>query len=154
MESLERILIIIKPDGMRFQDEILDRLDELEGVEQIKQRIYAPAPQELLERNYAEHKGKDFYEWIIRDMQKGSVYAAVYKGENVIERVKELCGPTDPKEARLKAPNSLRALSDDDMGLSRQEQRLVENIIHRSADEEAAEYEISVWFPNLQADSL
>ena len=156
-QGIERTLVIIKPEGMEdhklFRD-VLTRLDEIEGIEFIAATMYTcETPRDKkIAATYKEHEGKDFYEWFFPYFAGKQIHIAVYEGENAIEKVKELCGPTDPAAAREEAPDSLRALSDDDLTRSIEEKRMVRNIVHRSDNRDAARYEIGIWFPRLKCD--
>jgi nucleoside-diphosphate kinase len=66
------------------------------------------------------------------------------KENNVVTKVRELIGPTDPSKA---GSDTIRGkYSDDSMELAKQEQRLVHNLIHASDSDENAQKEINLWF--------
>jgi nucleoside-diphosphate kinase len=66
------------------------------------------------------------------------------KENNVVAKVRELIGATDPSKA---GPNTIRGkYSNDSMDLAKQEQRLVHNLIHASDSDENAYKEINLWF--------
>ena len=67
-------------------------------------------------------------------MMATPVVAMVLEGEGVIQKVFDICGPTDPKEA---APGTIRR----DFGVDKPH-----NVVHRSDSAEAAAKEISLLF--------
>jgi nucleoside-diphosphate kinase len=99
------------------------------------------ADRELLERHYAEHAGKAFFEPLVRFMSSGPVAAVVVEGERVIEGFRSLAGATDPTNA---APGTIRGDLGRDWGGP-----VVENIVHGSDSPESAGREITIWFPGL-----
>ena len=80
------------------------------------------------------HKGKPFYDGLIKYITSGPVVAMVVEGLNAIERVRMLVGATDPQKA---APGTIRGDYAQHIG---------RNIIHASDAKETAEKEIKLWF--------
>jgi len=142
-ESIERTLIIIKPDGVRrgLTGEILRRI-EAKGYTLLAAELRT-AGQEVLTAHYAEHEGKPFHAPLLEFMSSGPVLVAVAQGHRVIEGFRALCGATDPTAA---APGSIRGDLGRDWGLTVQQ-----NLVHGSDSPESAEREIALWFPDLGA---
>jgi len=138
---MERTLIIIKPDAVQKKaiGKILDRFIE-EGFE-IKALKMFRFTEEQAKQFYIVHKDRPFYGELVEFMTSGPVVAAVLEGENAIQRVREIIGPTDSEEARKVAPNSIRALFGTDKG---------KNAIHASDSKESASYEIPFIFSGLE----
>ncbi len=138
---MERTLIIIKPDAVEkgAVGKILDRFIE-EGFE-IKALKMFRFTEDQAKRFYIVHKERPFYRELVEFMTSGPVVAAVLEGENAIQRVREIIGPTDSEEARKVAPNSIRALFGTDKG---------RNAIHASDSKESADYEIPFIFSELE----
>jgi nucleoside-diphosphate kinase len=134
----QRTLVILKPDAVRrgLIGEIIGRVERKAGwtVRALELRTLDRA---TLERHYAEHMGKPFYEPLVELMLSGPVVTLVAEGERVIEGVRALAGPTDPIAA---APGSVRG----DFGTV-----VRENLIHASDSEKSAEREIKLFFPGL-----
>jgi nucleoside-diphosphate kinase len=66
------------------------------------------------------------------------------KENNVVAKVRELIGATDPSKA---GPDTIRGkYSDDSMDLAKEQLRLVHNLIHASDSDENALKEIDLWF--------
>lgn len=134
---LERTLGIVKPDGVRrgLCGEILRRI---EGAEL---RIVALRMKQLnakeAERFYFVHRDKPFFKELINFMTSGPIVIYVLEGENAIERYREIMGATDPQKADK---GTIRA----DLGESVQR-----NVVHGSDGPEAARFEISYFFPEI-----
>ena len=135
--TIERTLSIIKPDAVAkgVIGEIYSRFEQA-GV-----RIAAAEMLRLDEDSaggfYAEHKGKPFYDDLIRFMTSGPVMVQVLEGENVIALNRKLMGPTDPAEAE---PGTIRA----DYA-----QSIDANAVHGSDSPQSAAREIEYFFPEL-----
>jgi nucleoside-diphosphate kinase len=133
--ATERTLLIIKPDGVArgLVGEILQRV-ERKGytIEKIQGMVI---PQEVAEKHYAEHEGKPFYNDLIEYITEGLSVIAVIKGQNAVESVRVVMGPTDPLEA---TPGSIRG------GYATSVTR---NLVHGSDSLESAAREIALFFP-------
>jgi nucleoside-diphosphate kinase len=97
---------------------------------------------QLAEQHYIMLKDKPFYEellkYIMGEYHKRKVMALVYWGENAIDKVRKICGSTNPEEAD---PVSIRG------AYGRITTKGVyENVIHASTNEAEAEREIKLWF--------
>ena len=90
--------------------------------------------EELAKRQYAEHKGKEFYEPLMRFMVSSPILAMVIEGPNVIQVVRKLVGTTNPEEA---LPGTIRG----DYALSTRK-----NIMHASDSPASAQREIQIFF--------
>ena len=138
---MEKTLIIIKPDAVQKKavGKIIDRFIE-EGFE-VKALKMFRFTEEQAKQFYIVHKERPFYGELVEFMTSGPVVACVLEGENAIQRVREIIGPTDSEEARKTAPSSIRALFGTDKG---------KNAIHASDSEESASYEIPFIFSGLE----
>ncbi len=139
--SLQRTLILIKPDGVkrRLIGEVLARI-ERKGYSVVALKMLA-ADRNLLSRHYAEHEGKHFYEPLLEFMSSGPIVALIAEGERVIEGFRTIAGATDPTTA---APGSIRGDLARDQGT-----KVVQNLVHGSDSEESAKREIAIFFPEL-----
>ena len=132
----QRTLVLLKPDAVSrgLIGEILARIERKAGW-----RITAMELRTLgrtdLERHYAEHVGKPFYECLLGFMSSGPSVALIVEGDEVIAGIRRLAGVTDPLEA---GPGSIRG----DFATTTQE-----NVIHASDSAESAEREIDIFFP-------
>ena len=103
--SIEKTLILVKPDGVRraLVGEVISRI-EAKGY-QITALKMLQADRALLEAHYAEHQGKPFFEPLVEFMMSGPIVAIVAQGNRVIEGFRSLAGVTDPTVA---APGTIR----------------------------------------------
>ena len=137
--STEKTLILVKPDGVgrSLVGEVISRIESkgyaIDAVRMLK------ADRALLEKHYAEHIGKPFYEPLVEFMMSGPIVAIVASGNRVIEGFRSLAGVTDPT---LAAPGTIRGDLARDQGT-----KVVENIVHGSDSPESAAREIEIFFP-------
>ena len=138
--STEKTLILVKPDGVHrgLVGEVISRI-EAKGYS-INALRMLNADRELLEKHYAEHVGKVFYEPLVEFMMSGPIVAIVASGDRVIEGFRTLAGVTDPTVA---APGTIRGDLARDQGT-----KVVQNIVHGSDSTESAAREIKIFFPN------
>jgi len=141
--AIEQTLVLIKPDGLKksLTGNILTRLSETQ-LEIAGARIVRVS-RELAEKHYAALKGKPFFGDLVdyimgKFHERKKVMALVYHGEDAIQKVRNICGATNPEEAN---PTSIRG------AYGRITTKGVyENVIHSSANPEEAEVEIKLWF--------
>ena len=138
--SSEKTLILVKPDGVArgLVGEVISRI-EAKGYAIDSLRMLQ-ADRALLEKHYAEHIGKPFYEPLVEFMMSGPIVAIVASGNRVIEGFRSLAGVTDPTVA---APGTIRGDLARDQGT-----KVVQNIVHGSDSSESAAREIEIFFPN------
>ena len=134
-ESIQRTLIVLKPDAVQraIAGELLARF-ERRGLRLAALRL-VKVERSLAERHYAVHKGKFFYEDLVRTISASPVIAAVLEGPNAIAVVRAMVGATRPHEA---APGTIRG----DYALVG-----LRNLVHASDAPETAAAEIALWFP-------
>jgi len=138
--STEKTLILVKPDGVArgLVGEVISRI-EAKGYAIDSLRMLQ-ADRALLEKHYAEHIGKPFYEPLVEFMMSGPIVAIVASGNRVIEGFRSLAGVTDPT---VEAPGTIRGDLARDQGT-----KVVQNIVHGSDSPESAAREIEIFFPN------
>jgi nucleoside-diphosphate kinase len=136
--SLEKTLILVKPDGVArgLVGEVIARI-EAKGYKILALRMLQ-ADRSLLEKHYAEHQGKPFFEPLLEFMLSGPIVAIVAEGNRVIEGFRSLAGATDPTVA---APGTIRGDLARDQGT-----KVVQNIVHGSDSPESAAREIAIFF--------
>lgn len=131
---VQRTVVLIKPDGYQKKvvGQVIDRFEKagLKLVALKMLRLTKP----LLEVWYAHHKDKPFFPLLCEQMMSTPVVAIVLEGDNCIQKVFDICGPTDPAEA---APGTIRR----DFGIDKPH-----NVVHRSDTVEAAQKEIGLLF--------
>lgn len=96
----ERSLAIIKPNGVA-QNVIGDILKTFEdnNIKIVGLKMLRMS-EEMAEEFYAVHKGKFFYETLVKFMASGYIVAVVLEGADIIKRARELMGVTNPAEAK------------------------------------------------------
>jgi nucleoside-diphosphate kinase len=131
---VERTLVLVKPDGVQrgLIGEVIVRL-ERRGLRLVGAK-FMQVSQELAETHYAIHKGKAFYDSLIRYITSAPVMAMVWEGPNAIAAVRQTMGSTRPTEA---APGSVR----HDFALE-----VGRNLTHASDSVENGIAEIKLWF--------
>jgi nucleoside-diphosphate kinase len=131
---MERTLVILKPDAVQrgLAGTILARF-EAKGLQVVGLKM-ARIDRALAERHYAPHKGKDFYEPLIRFMTSGPVVFLVLEGKGAIAVVRKMMGATFGPNAE---PGTLRG----DLGVSNRF-----NLVHGSDSPEAAALEVGLFF--------
>ena len=136
--STEKTLVLVKPDGVArgLVGEVIARI-EAKGYT-ISQLRMLQADRALLEKHYAEHQGKPFFEPLVEFMLSGPIVALVAEGNRVIEGFRSLAGVTDPTVA---APGTIRGDLARDQGT-----KVVQNIVHGSDSPESAAREIAIFF--------
>ena len=131
---MERTFVIVKPDAVQrgLIGEIILRL-ERRGLKLVGAK-FLQVDQELAEKHYAVHKGKPFYDGLMRYITSAPVMAMVWEGPQAIAAVRQTMGATRPLEA---APGSIRHDFAVEVG---------RNLTHASDGPETAEFEIALWF--------
>jgi nucleoside-diphosphate kinase len=131
---LESTLVIVKPDAVQrgLTGEIITRFERrglrIAGLKLIQ------IDEALAERHYAIHKGKPFYEPLIRYITSSPVVVMVLEGNDAIEIARRTMGATNPAEA---TPGTIRA----DFGLE-----IGRNLVHGSDGPETATFEVPLFF--------
>ncbi len=130
----ERTLIIVKPDAVQrgLVAEVLGRL-ERRGLKLVALKMIWMS-QAQAEALYRVHRGKPFFEDLVRFITSGPVVVGVVEGPNAIAVTRQTMGATDPVKAEA---GSIRG----DFGLS-----IGQNLIHGSDGAETASYEIGLFF--------
>jgi nucleoside-diphosphate kinase len=135
--STERTLTIIKPDAVaagHIGDII--KIFEANQFKIIAARMVNLSKKEA-EGFYAVHRGKGFFESLTKFMSSGSALVMVLEGENVIARLREVMGATNPANA---APGTIRKLYASS---------IESNAVHGSDAPETAAFEIGYFFPGI-----
>jgi nucleoside-diphosphate kinase len=135
---MEKTLSIVKPDGVkkRLIGEIISRFEK-DGLRIAAMKMLTMSKDEA-KGFYIVHKERPFYESLTSFMSEGPIVVIVIEGENVINRVRELMGATNPKDA---SPGTIRADFSSD---------IEHNIVHGSDSIESASFEIPYFFPHIE----
>ena len=162
--ELEQTLVLIKPDAMKnsLTGYVLSQLSEFHTGLRFAAAKIVHVSRMLAEEQYAEHRGKPFYEPLLDYIRgfahypdapsKRRVVAFIYQGHDAVLKIRDISGPTNPHDAREKRPGSIRALGTivpikNAAGGGTIDR--IDNLIHASANLGDAEREIKLWFkPN------
>ena len=138
-----KTLVLIKPDGLSksLTGNILTQLSETH-LQIIGAKIMRVS-KELAEAHYVMHRDKPFYNDLIdyitgRLHKRHKVMAMVYYGYKALEKVRAICGDTNPESAE---PETIRGKYGRILTSG-----LFENVVHTSDSVESAEREIKLWF--------
>jgi nucleoside-diphosphate kinase len=131
---MEQTLVLVKPDGVQrgLIGEVISRL-ERRGLRLVAAKFILVS-RELAETHYAIHKGKSFYDGLIKYISSAPVMAMVWDGPNAVAAVRQTMGATRPTEA---APGTVR----HDFALE-----VGRNLTHASDSLENGEKEVALWF--------
>jgi nucleoside-diphosphate kinase len=131
---MERTLIIFKPDAVQrgLCGQILTRFEQ-KGL-QIAGLKFMRISRETAETHYAPHKGKGFYEGLVKFMTSSPVLVVALQGKSAIAIARKMMGATFGSNAE---PGTIRG----DFGVSN-----AFNLIHGSDSPEAAQKELGLFF--------
>ncbi len=130
----EQTFVMLKPDAIQrgLIGELISRI-ERKGLKIAAMKLIQ-LDRKLAERQYEVHRGKGFFEELIKFVISSPVLVMVIEGEEAIKVIRGLMGATNPFEA---APGTIRG----DLGLD-----LTKNLIHGSDSAETAAREIALFF--------
>ncbi len=132
--ALETTLILFKPDAIEknLTGKVLARFEAagfvVRGIKMMK------LDDAILREHYSHVASKPFFPEIVAFMSRTPVIALALQGEDVINKVRDLLGPTDSKAA---APGTIRG----DFG-----ENVMVNVCHASDSAEAAAAELKRFF--------
>lgn len=132
--NTEYTLSIIKPDATRRN--ITGKINakfESQGLKIVAQKMLILSTK-VAEEFYAIHKERPFYKDLVKFMTSGPVVVQVLKGENAVNKNRDIMGATNPANAKE--------------GTIRKEfaESIEANSVHGSDSLENAENEISFFF--------
>jgi len=131
---VERTLIILKPDAVQrgLVGSIVARFEQ-KGLKIVGMK-FRRIPRETLEKHYASHKGKPFYEGLVGFMSKEPVLILALEGRSAIAVCRKMMGATFGSNAEA---GTIRG----DFGISDSF-----NLVHGSDSPEAAAKELELFF--------
>jgi len=131
---MQTTLVLLKPDCLqrRLAGAILRRFEQ-KGLRLAGLKLVQPT-RELAERHYAVHKGKPFYDSLLKFLTSGPTVAVALEGREAVTVVRAMMGATDGAKS---PPGTIRG----DYALSVQN-----NLIHGSDSPENAAAEVALWF--------
>lgn len=126
---------MIKPGYEAFWGKVIQRIiDEKLEIVQMKMMEF---DDNFADQFYSEHVGKGFYPGLQAYMTSGPILALEISGPDVINKWREIIGPTQKEVAVEKSPNSLRALY---------ARSTTENLCHGSDSIDSAVRELTLVF--------
>jgi nucleoside-diphosphate kinase len=139
---MQRTFVIFKPDCMA-QGHVGNVLNRFEAagftVVGCKMMRLTPA---LLRTHYAHVADKPFYPEIEQFMSSRPVIALALQGDNIVQKVRDLLGPTDSRKA---AKGTIRG----DFGTE-----MMKNVCHASDSDENAQAELARFFKSEELFSI
>ena len=139
---MNKSLVLIKPDAVERNmiGEVISFYEKqglkISGLKMLKASI------DIAKLHYSEHEGRPYFHDLISYITRSPLCALIVEGENVISRVREINGNTDPTKANKNTIRGTLALSK------------TENSVHASDSPENAEREINIWFQEEKTSSL
>uniref|UniRef100_A0A0A9WVC5 Nucleoside diphosphate kinase 7 n=2 Tax=Lygus hesperus TaxID=30085 RepID=A0A0A9WVC5_LYGHE len=133
--SMQSTIVIIKPDGRSKMGSILKMIIN-EGF-RISELRMLKLPASLVEQFYQKKKDSLGFAALVTYMSSSPVIALELINNEGVDRMKDLCGPTDPDQARREAPASIRACFGTDEA---------HNAIHSSSSVEESRLERELLF--------
>jgi nucleoside-diphosphate kinase len=135
---IQRTLTIVKPDAVAkgVAGQIIGRFEQA-GFKILAAKLVQLTPEQAA-GFYIVHKDRPFYRSLCAFMTQGPSIVMVLEGDNVIMRLRDLMGATDPAQA---AEGTIR----------RQFAASIEaNAVHGSDSPESAAFEIPYFFSSLE----
>jgi nucleoside-diphosphate kinase len=131
---MQKTFIIFKPDCMqnRHVGNVLSRFEKA-GFTIIGCKMTRLTPA-VLREHYAHVADKPFYPEIEAFMSSCPVILLALQGDNIVQKVRDLLGPTDSRKA---LPGTIRK----DFGLD-----VMKNVVHASDSDENARIELARFF--------
>jgi nucleoside-diphosphate kinase len=131
---MEKTLVILKPDAVQrgLCGEIITRFEK-KGLQIVGMKLMQISRQ-LAETHYDVHKGKPFYDKLVRFMTSSPVIAIAIAGKDAIAVVRKMMGATAGTKAE---PGTIRG----DLGLSN-----TLNLVHGSDALDTATRELGLFF--------
>jgi nucleoside-diphosphate kinase len=132
--TMETTLIILKPDAVQrgLMGRVISRFEE-KGLQIVGAKLMRIS-QQLAATHYESHKGKKFYDGLVRFMTSSPVLVMAVRGVGAIEISRKMMGATFGSKAE---PGTIRG----DFGVSNSF-----NLIHGSDSPEAAQRELGLFF--------
>ncbi|KAI8139999.1 nucleoside diphosphate kinase [Fennellomyces sp. T-0311] len=134
---VEQTLLVLKPDGVPHLTTVMKQVERDHGFRVVAERAVRMTLDDV-DMWYEELRERDFYPSLQRYLTRGPCHAVLLERVDAIRGLRRFVGPTDPQQARLDAPLSIRA----QIGSSVQE-----NAVHASDSPEAVRREKAILFP-------
>lgn len=154
METIERSLIVFKPDAVQrgIVGEVLSRFEKI-GLKIVGAKMLQPSYEHYFHHyenigKMISRRGQKTFDVTLSMMNEGPVVAFVLEGVEAVSLIRKMVGATEPKSA---LPGTIRG---DYAHMSFTHADVnnigVPNIIHASGDVSEAKQEISHWFSEAE----
>ena len=132
----EATLSLIKPDAV--ERNLIGKIVQIfeDNGLVIDQMKKIKVDMDFAKKFYAVHSDKPFFNDLCSYISSGALVAMVLKGENAVQKNRDLMGATNPKDAKPGTIRNLYAISID------------KNSVHGSDSVENAKIEIDLFFKN------
>ena len=132
----EQTLSLIKPDAVERNliGKIIQIFEDKGLVVEKLKKIHVDL--DFAKKFYSVHSERPFFNDLCSYISSGPLVAMVLKGENAVQKNRDLMGATNPKEAKSGTIRNLYAISID------------KNSVHGSDSVENAKIEIDLFFKN------
>ena len=156
MNTFERTLILIKPDGVRraLSGKIIARLERA-GLKLIALKMLQ-ADRTTAEKHYtyediSVRHGDHIRQILLNYITEGPIIAAVFEGVSAVEVVRKIAGSTEPLKS---APGTIRGdYCHHSYKHCESKKTTIKNVIHASASPNEAVMEVAVWFDEKELNS-
>lgn len=154
METIERSLIVFKPDAVQrgIVGEILSRFEKT-GLKIVGAKMLQPSYDHFFHHyenigKMVSRRGQKAFDVTLAMMNEGPVIAFVLEGVEAVALVRKMVGATEPKAA---LPGTIRGdYSHMSFGHADANNLGIPNIIHASGDPKEATEEIAHWFSETE----
>jgi len=132
--TIEKTFVMLKPSTVAraIIGKAIERIEE-KGLKIAAMKLIW-VTNEKAAKLYAIHRGKPFYDELVKFITSGPIVAMVIEGDEAVKVTRKLVGATNAKEAE---PGTLRG----DFALSNQK-----NAVHASDSIENAKLEMNIFF--------
>ena len=132
----EVTLSLIKPDAV--ERNLIGKIVQIfeDNGLVIDQMKKIKVDMDFAKKFYSVHSDKPFFNDLCSYISSGPLVAMVLKGDNAVQKNRDLMGATNPKDAKLGTIRNLYAISID------------KNSVHGSDSVENAKIEIDLFFKN------
>lgn len=136
--AVEQTFFMVKPGAVErgLVGEVIRRV-EARGL-RLRALKLMRVSSDLAGAHYDEHRDKPFFPELVEGITASPVVAMVVEGEGAIQAIRTMTGATNPIDA---TPGTIRG----DLALA-----IGENVVHSSADPEAASREVGLWFSDAE----
>ncbi len=152
---IEQTLVLLKPDAVQraLIGEIIARFERA-GLKIVGMKMVWVDEQFALKHyteDLAKRRGEAVRRNMVKFLQEGPVVAFILEGVEAVEIVRKIVGSTEPKAA---PPGTIHGdYAHVCFSYADQKKTVVRNLIHASANNDDAKYEVPLWFNEKEMHS-